>query len=920
MNSKDTRRFRTGRSMTNMMDPTKGRLTFLVLTIMLSLLSSSFSSATAVNATSSNQTEKLSNTNGSTTSVPMSADYMTSPTGSTASSTDVVPIKWNLFTAGPPSDSDWVAWRWKTLLAGSVNWTLTHWPYTEPAPGGYYPEILGPVGNFRDHTGRALSLAIALKTGVITDSQYDARNRTLTLIKTLALRHKQNSAGGWGFQPDETLYKQNSCPPGPPPHDPTTQCLNWQISWFAAQAGFAGWLMWDDLGFSQQDRENIRRMVEYEADRFINYDSYPSTWVRTNPNDPPVFVSRLHIDYRRGRNGQLDDVYTNHYGDTHAEELAWDARAVQLATAMMPNHPRFDRWQFKANQMGIASFSRPTEDVPSSSEIIHGLGVSNWLNGSNTEPPIQHSSQDGIIIQGGIINPNYFPSIIHKSEAALVSPLSGRPIAKAALFNNDQVYDSLVQFSYPASAPQACSTYPWLPIDLRGPTNPCFTGRSGPIYQADGTINYPMGVFTPGNVLQDSFYQPNSIDAQSRVDIFAQTDTYARVLGFGIDRESGRNNTPATWEPLHLVSNNLSSAEDVKAAESYLLLWLKNQPYVTGGQFPVSDVPTNWRDADVGLVAKAGTGSFNRSTNTFTVKGSGAYTGETEEQLHFTYRVMNGDGEIIARKQSWNPTSSISQAGIMIRESLDAGSRYVRVLFQANVGGGNSPYFKWRSATNQPSQSYGADGINASDYIRLVRSGNLFTGYRWNGAAWIQIYNVTIPMTSEVYVGLAASSLDNSAAVTTASFDNISIKAGTRFYSSADNAASSQCDSANAWRVIDGDSATRWSCDIANQYVRLDLGGNQVLNAVSIEWFQGDQRIYDVDIRYSSNGVDFSPLFRGSSSGTTSGPETYFFTPTSVRYIAAYVHGFTYGPWTSINEMGIYGVVNTLDNTGVDPK
>src|SRR6266446_6676665 len=97
-----------------------------------------------------------------------------------------------------------------------------------------------------------------------------------------------------------------------------------------------------------------------------------------------------------------------------------------------------------------------------------------------------------------------------------------------------------------------------------------------------------------------------------------------------------------------------------------------------GVSFTVNILPTGWADVDVGTVGLAGSVSY--ANNVFTVQGAGCGFNNcgnggavTADAFHFVYQPLSGNGTIVARVVS---TSSIyfAQAGVMIRETLGAGS------------------------------------------------------------------------------------------------------------------------------------------------------------------------------------------------------------------------------------------------------
>ncbi|NJM15542.1 MAG: carbohydrate-binding protein [Bacteroidales bacterium] len=66
----------------------------------------------------------------------------------------------------------------------------------------------------------------------------------------------------------------------------------------------------------------------------------------------------------------------------------------------------------------------------------------------------------------------------------------------------------------------------------------------------------------------------------------------------------------------------------------------------------------------------------------------------------------------------------------------------------------------------------------APQWVKLVREGDVFTGYSSeDGTSWVAINNVTITMTSNVYIGLAVTS-HNDGSLCTAQFNNVTVGSG----------------------------------------------------------------------------------------------------------------------------------------------
>ena len=193
----------------------------------------------------------------------------------------------------------------------------------------------------------------------------------------------------------------------------------------------------------------------------------------------------------------------------------------------------------------------------------------------------------------------------------------------------------------------------------------------------------------------------------------------------------------------------------------------KTSPY-TAVFKEASDVPAPWQSSDLGNVAIAG--SASASGGTFTLSGSGADIWNQADAFQYVYQTLSGDGEIIARVTDITNTDAWAKAGLMFRETLAANARHASVFVTPEQG----TAFQRRTTTGGSSQHTGSLG-SAPVWLRLVRTGDTFTGFRSaNGSDWVEIGTTTINMGTDVYVGLAVTAHNNSA-LSTATMDNVTV-------------------------------------------------------------------------------------------------------------------------------------------------
>jgi fibronectin type 3 domain-containing protein/regulation of enolase protein 1 (concanavalin A-like superfamily) len=178
-------------------------------------------------------------------------------------------------------------------------------------------------------------------------------------------------------------------------------------------------------------------------------------------------------------------------------------------------------------------------------------------------------------------------------------------------------------------------------------------------------------------------------------------------------------------------------------------------------------LPSPWVSLDVGTVGL--TGSAGYGNNTFTVAGAGADIWGTADAFRFAYVPVTGNCTIMARVASLPNIDGWSKAGVMIRASTNASAANAFIA----VTPGNGVTWQTRSSTGGASGNSATAGLSAPYWVKLVRSGNTFTGsYSPDGVTWTQQGTATFTMAATAYVGLALTS-HNSSSLCTATFDNV---------------------------------------------------------------------------------------------------------------------------------------------------
>ncbi|MBP8304396.1 MAG: hypothetical protein KBE04_09745 [Phycisphaerae bacterium] len=145
------------------------------------------------------------------------------------------------------------------------------------------------------------------------------------------------------------------------------------------------------------------------------------------------------------------------------------------------------------------------------------------------------------------------------------------------------------------------------------------------------------------------------------------------------------------------------------------------------------------------------------------MNGMGTDIYGTSDEGRFVYKQLSGDGTIVARVENLANTESWAKAGVMIRETLDAGSPFaiavyggtngVRIQMRLTAGGG--------ATSDSSTATAGQLAARAPVWVRMERTGNEFRGYySADGQVWAAMSGnpQTIVMARDVYIGLAVTS------------------------------------------------------------------------------------------------------------------------------------------------------------------
>jgi hypothetical protein len=177
-------------------------------------------------------------------------------------------------------------------------------------------------------------------------------------------------------------------------------------------------------------------------------------------------------------------------------------------------------------------------------------------------------------------------------------------------------------------------------------------------------------------------------------------------------------------------------------------------------------IPAPWVAQDIGAVGAAGSESYDGSA--YTVNGSGAGIWSTSDEFRYIYQTASGDCDVRARVTGVTG-DALARAGVMIRETLNTGSKHAAMLLTSGQGA----TFERRTSTGGTTAATNASSLTAPSWVRVQRVGNKFTASASSdGVTWTTIGTANITMGANVYIGLAGSSQVDGA-LSTATLDNV---------------------------------------------------------------------------------------------------------------------------------------------------
>ena len=311
------------------------------------------------------------------------------------------------------------------------------------------------------------------------------------------------------------------------------------------------------------------------------------------------------------------------------------------------------------------------------------------------------------------------------------------------------------------------------------------------------------------------------------------------------------------------------------------------------GTASIAVVSSPWTSVDVGSPGLPGTAYDTGGV--FTVNGDGSDIWGTSDQFHFVYQQCSGDSVIVAKIATQQATSN-PKTGVMIRESLAAGSTYAFTCLDLSLGA----IFETRSTTSGSSTYAQGPAHQAPYWLKVIRQGNAFTSQASvDGVTWTTIGTVTVPMSSSAYIGLASDSGTNGV-LNASTFSNVYIDTAFNVAPQATATASSIYNGSYvASNAIDANANTEWaSAGQQNPWIQLNWAAAQTISGVTFldranlaDWAVGGTLTFSDNSTVTVSGVP--------NDGT---PYTVSFSPRSVTSMRFQVVGGS-GPNVGLNEL-----------------
>ena len=207
-------------------------------------------------------------------------------------------------------------------------------------------------------------------------------------------------------------------------------------------------------------------------------------------------------------------------------------------------------------------------------------------------------------------------------------------------------------------------------------------------------------------------------------------------------------------------------------------------PFYSDAEYDLGGMDWDAHGADTLRVYVAGSAPAFAETadGTIFMNGIGTDIWGTADEFRYAYKRLSGDGALVARVDSLADSDVWAKGGVMIRETMEPGSKFAAVYLTGN----NGVRYQARLEADVDAVS---DSAVATDeqlalrepvWVKIERVGDTFNGYyssdgaNWTAMAWNP---QTINMANDVTIGLALTS-HNATVSTGAAFADVTETGG----------------------------------------------------------------------------------------------------------------------------------------------
>ncbi|HUR58813.1 MAG TPA: hypothetical protein VM029_13960 [Opitutaceae bacterium] len=241
------------------------------------------------------------------------------------------------------------------------------------------------------------------------------------------------------------------------------------------------------------------------------------------------------------------------------------------------------------------------------------------------------------------------------------------------------------------------------------------------------------------------------------------TDNANNEAGFQLQRLSNNG-----WRPIATLGPNVTDFRDV-GLEPNTPNWYRVYVFsATGGSMsnqlsantapagsPPPEPPPGTPSLNTYNQGTSGSAAYDSTARAWSVSGGGADIWGNADAFTFAAQQWTGDVELVARVASLDNTNPWAKAGVMFRESMEAGAR--NIFLAATPANGIE--LQARTVTGGATNFVSRIEIGLPIWFKLTRQGNVFRAYRSNdGQTWTDFGAVALELPASLYVGLAVTS------------------------------------------------------------------------------------------------------------------------------------------------------------------